>query len=61
VYLKLGNIHYRRGVMEEARAAWERALEIEPTNRIVRANLEALRRADFGGTSVEGALLGSVA
>lgn len=46
VFLKLGNIHYRRGVMDEAKAAWERALAIEPTNRIVRANLEALRRAD---------------
>jgi Flp pilus assembly protein TadD len=61
VYLKLGNIHYRRGVMEEARAAWERALEIEPTNRIVRANLEALRRADSGSPAADGALLGSVA
>jgi len=45
VYLKLGNIHYRRGGMDEARAAWERALGIEPGNRIVRANLEALYRA----------------
>ncbi len=48
VYLKLGNIHYRRGAMDQARVAWERALEIEPTNRIVRANLDALRRADPG-------------
>lgn len=46
VYLKLGNIHYRRGAMDEARVAWERALALEPTNRIVRANLDALRRAD---------------
>ena len=44
VYLKLGNIHYRRGAMDDARAAWERALEIEPANDIVRANLGALRR-----------------
>ncbi len=51
VFLKLGNIHYRRGAMDEAREAWDRALEIEPTNRIVRANLEALRRADPGSTS----------
>lgn len=46
VYLKLGNIHYRRGAMDDARTAWERALDIEPANRIVHANLEALRRAD---------------
>jgi tetratricopeptide (TPR) repeat protein len=46
VYLKLGNIHYRRGSMADARDAWERALAIEPTNGIVRANLDALRRAE---------------
>ncbi len=48
VYLKLGNIHYRRGVMDEARSAWERAVSIDPANRIVRANLDALRRAEPG-------------
>jgi len=52
VYLKLGNIHYRRGVMEHARTAWERALEIDPENRIVRANLEALRRAEPASTAL---------
>jgi tetratricopeptide (TPR) repeat protein len=46
VYLKLGNIHYRRGAMDDARLTWERALEIDPNNRIVRANLDALRRAE---------------
>ncbi len=51
VYLKLGNIHYRRGAMDDARGAWERALEIEPTNGIVRANLDALKRADPGPPS----------
>lgn len=50
VYLKLGNIYYRRGAMDDAREAWERALEIEPENRIVRANLDALRRADSSST-----------
>ena len=50
LYLKLGNIYYRRGAMDDAREAWERALEIEPENRIVRANLDALRRADSTGT-----------
>lgn len=44
VYLKLGNIHYRRGSMEEARLTWERALALDPENRIVRANLDALRQ-----------------
>jgi tetratricopeptide (TPR) repeat protein len=44
VYLKLGNIHYRRGAMAEAERAWEQALELDPDNRIVRANLESLRR-----------------
>jgi tetratricopeptide (TPR) repeat protein len=44
VYLKLGNIHYRRGAMPEAQQAWEQALSLEPGNRIVRANLESLRR-----------------
>ncbi len=46
VHLKLGNIHYRRGVMEQAQRAWARALAIEPGNRIVRANLDALRRVE---------------
>jgi Flp pilus assembly protein TadD len=50
VYLKLGNIHYRRGAMDDARAAWERALEIEPANDIVRANLGALRRNSLAST-----------
>ena len=46
VYLKLGNIHYRRGEMDDARTAWERALALDPLNDIVRANVGALRRAD---------------
>lgn len=32
--------------MEQAQRAWARALAIEPGNRIVRANLEALRRVE---------------
>lgn len=63
VYLKLGNIHYRRGAMDEARGAWERALASEPTNRIVRANLDALKRSDAVATSDVGgdaALIGGV-
>ncbi len=46
VYLKLGNIHYRRGHMLDAHAAWERARVLDPGNRIVRANLDALARAE---------------
>lgn len=42
VYLKLGNIHYRRGALEEARRAWQEALTLDPGNRIVQANLAAL-------------------
>ena len=50
VHLKLGNIHYRRGAMAEARAAWEQAIALDPDNRIVRANLDALRRNAVPGT-----------
>lgn len=45
VYLKLGNIHYRRGALDDARAAWERALQYDPHSRIVQANLAALPQA----------------
>ena len=43
VYLKLGNVQYRRGAFAEARAAWEEALARDPSNDIVRANLDSLR------------------
>ena len=43
VWLKLGNIHYRRGAQDEARASWERALAIDPENVIVRGNLGVAR------------------
>ena len=46
VHLKLGNILYRRGKMSDAQSAWERAQALEPGNQIVRANLEALSRAE---------------
>jgi len=46
VQLKLGNILYRRGHMNDAQSAWERARAMEPDNRIVRANLDALARAE---------------
>ncbi len=43
VWLKLGNIHYRRGDQFAAREAWERALSIDPGNAIVRGNLGVAR------------------
>lgn len=46
VHLKLGNIHYRRGALDAARAAWEQALALDPGNRIVMANLAALPAQD---------------
>ncbi|MDQ8158491.1 MAG: tetratricopeptide repeat protein [Gemmatimonadota bacterium] len=42
VYLKIGNIHYRRGALEAARAAWDAALVLDPDHRIVRANLAVI-------------------
>ncbi len=45
VYLKIGNVHYRRGALADAQASWEQALALDPDNAIVRANLAAMRRA----------------
>ncbi len=42
VWLKLGNIYYRRGGVIDAREAWEHARQLDPDNRIVKANLAAL-------------------
>jgi len=39
VWLKLGNMRYRRGDQTGARDAWESALAIDPHNAIVRGNL----------------------
>ena len=44
VYLKLGNIRFRRHERDEALRCWERALQLDPTNAIVRTNLEAVRQ-----------------
>jgi len=57
VHLKLGNILYRRGQLHEAQEAWERARALEPANPIVRANLEALGRAERTARDAEAALL----
>jgi tetratricopeptide (TPR) repeat protein len=44
VYLKLGNIRLRRRERDEAVRCWERALELDPGNAIVRTNLESVRQ-----------------
>ena len=44
MYLKLGNIKLRRQEREEAVRCWERALELDPDNAIVRTNLESVRQ-----------------
>ena len=44
VYLKIGNIRYRQHDHAGAVQNWERALELDPENAIVRSNLEATRR-----------------
>jgi tetratricopeptide (TPR) repeat protein len=45
VFFKIGNIRYRRRETAEAVKCWERALELEPANAIIRSNLDAVRRA----------------
>ena len=44
VYLKLGNIRFKRQEREEAVRCWEQALALDPTNAIVRTNLSAVRQ-----------------
>ncbi|MES2178587.1 MAG: DUF4388 domain-containing protein [Gemmatimonadota bacterium] len=44
VYLKLGNIRFKRQEREEAVRCWEQALVLDPGNAIVRTNLEAVRQ-----------------
>jgi len=44
VYLKLGNIRFRRHERDEAVRCWEAALELDPSNAIVRTNLEAVKQ-----------------
>lgn len=44
VYLKLGNIRFKRQEREEAVRCWEQSLALDPENAIVRTNLEAVRQ-----------------
>lgn len=45
VWLKLGNLRFRRQDPVEAERCWSHALELDPENAIVRNNLDAVRRA----------------
>jgi tetratricopeptide (TPR) repeat protein len=44
VWLKLGNIRFKRQEREEAVRCWEQALALDPANAIVRTNLDAVRQ-----------------
>ncbi|MBA3671019.1 MAG: tetratricopeptide repeat protein [Gemmatimonadaceae bacterium] len=44
VYLKLGNIRFKRQERDEAVRCWEQALALAPDNAIVRTNLDAVRQ-----------------
>jgi tetratricopeptide (TPR) repeat protein len=44
VYLKLGNIRFKRQERDEAVRCWEQALALDPNNAIVRTNLDAVRQ-----------------
>jgi tetratricopeptide (TPR) repeat protein len=44
VYLKLGNIRFKRQERDEAVRCWEQALSLDPANAIVRTNLDAVRQ-----------------
>ena len=44
VWLKLGNIRFKRQERAEAVRCWEQALALDPDNAIVRTNLDAVRQ-----------------
>ena len=41
-YTNLGNAYFKQGEKEEARRAWERALELDPANEKASRNLKRL-------------------
>ncbi len=43
VYAKLGNVYYKRRDRKRAIDLWQRALDINPANEVVRTNLEFVR------------------
>jgi tetratricopeptide (TPR) repeat protein len=46
VYLKMGNIRYRRGERDDAMRCWERSLALAPENPIAMNNLDTARRME---------------
>ncbi|HEX7024189.1 MAG TPA: tetratricopeptide repeat protein, partial [Gemmatimonadales bacterium] len=45
LYFKLGNLAFRQRDAAAARAAWERAVALNPAHQLARANLDTLRLA----------------
>ena len=45
VYLKLGELRYRRGEVMESQRCWHRVLELDPGNRQAQVSLDAIRLA----------------
>ena len=43
VYARLGNVYYRRRDRKRAIDMWTRALKLNPSNEVVRTNLEFVR------------------
>jgi Flp pilus assembly protein TadD len=43
-YTNLGNAYYKMGRREEAREAWEKALDLDPGNEKASRNLRRLER-----------------
>jgi tetratricopeptide (TPR) repeat protein len=46
IYAKLGNVYYKSRDREKAVDMWMRALELNPSNEVVRTNLEFVRDAN---------------
>lgn len=43
VYYKIGNLKYRKGMKQDAVSLWERALELQPDNEILKRTLETVK------------------
>ena len=41
-YTNLGNAHFKMGKKEEARAAWKKAIELDPANEKAQRSLKSL-------------------
>ena len=42
-YLKIGNIYYKQHNHEKALEAWEKSLELDPNNEILRNNIKFVK------------------